>query len=461
MTSSLPLPVVDEVLVDWAPGEIRVALLHDGRPWELLVSRASRPTLVGNVYLGRVVGIDRGLEAAFLDIGEAAPGMLRFARGRRRPPHDGERMVVQVTRDAFADKGPVLTASARLAGRYLVLTPGRPGIAASRRIADPEARQRLQGLVKRSIGPDQGVVIRTAAAANEADIPRELDLLRTTWQKIEARAAETDPPALLHRELAEPLAYLRDVLPAQPVPVQVDDRRTAGTLARFFAERLPNYSGFLSRHDGPTPLFEERQVEAEIEAARERDWPLPGGGSIAVEQTRALTAIDVDTGSAGSRRASGSDRMAVNIAAAREAARLIRFRNVSGLIVVDFAGAGAQTPEMPLIGAVRDGFFGDRAAVRVGTVSEHGLLELSRERLGPSLFELVAGDPPQSWAMNVETNLLSQLRALVRRRPPPSCCVLEVSDAEAALLDGKLADARSEAEQRLGYPVEVARPGPG
>lgn len=461
MASSLPLPVVDEVLVDWAPGEIRVALLHDGRPWELLVSRASRPTLVGNVYLGRVVGIDRGLEAAFVDIGEPRPGMLRVVRGHRKPPHEGERMVVQVTRDAHADKGPVLTASVRLAGRYLVLTPSRPGIAASRRIADAEARQRLQGLVKRSIGPDQGVVIRTAAAANEADIPRELDLLRTTWQKIEAKAAETDPPALLHRELAEPLAYLRDVLPAQPIPVRVDDRRTAGTLARFFAERLPDYSRFLSPHEGPTPLFEERQVEAEIEAACDRDWPLPTGGSVAIERTRALTTIDVDTGSAGGARSSGSDLMVVNLAAAREAARLIRFRNVSGLIVIDFAGAGQKTPKMPLIGAIRDGFFGDRAAVRLGTVSDFGLFEMSRERLGPSLFEMIAGDPPRSWAMNAETRLLSRLRALVRRRPPPSSCMLEVSEAEAVLLDGRLADARSEAEQRLGYPVAVVRTGSG
>lgn len=461
MAASPTLPAVDEVLVDWAPGEIRVALLHEGQPWELLVSRASRPTLVGNVYLGRVVGIDRGLEAAFLDIGEASPGMLRFARGRRRPPHIGERMVVQVTRDAFADKGPVLTASARLGGRHLVLTPGRPGIAASRRIADTEARQRLQGIVKRSIGPDLGVVIRTAAATNEAEIARELDLLRIAWQRIEAEAADADPPALLHRELAEPLAYLRDMLPADPVPVRVDDRRTAAMVTRFFATSLPDYPGFLSLHEGPTPLFEERQVEAEIEAACARDWPLPGGGSIAVERTRALTAIDVDTGSAGGRRASGSDRMAVNIAAAREAARLIRFRNVSGLIVVDFAGSGSQTPQMALIGAIRDGFFGDRAAVRLGTISDHGLLEISRERLGPSLFELTAGDPPQTWATNVETRLLSRLRALVRRRPPPSCCALEVSDAEAALLDGKLAVTMQEAEQRLGYPVEVVRPGPG
>src|SRR5690606_27646115 len=150
--------------------------------------------------------------------------------------------------------------------------------------------------------------------------------------------------------------------------------------------RSRDYARLPSTPAAPAPVWEERQVAAEIAAAGDREWPLPTGGSVAIERTRAVTTIDVDTGSAGGARSSGSDLMVVNLAAAREAARLIRFRNVSGLIVIDFAGAGQKTPKMPLIGAIRDGFFGDRAAVRLGTVSDFGLFEMSRERLGPSLF---------------------------------------------------------------------------
>lgn len=446
--ASAILPPVDEVLVDWSPGQTRIALLRSGKPWELLISRASRVTIVGNVYVGRVVGTDRRLGAAFVDIGEPEPGMLKLRRGAGSV-HEGERVLVQATHDSRSGKGPALTSGIRLSGRHFLFTPDRPGVAASRRIADAEVRKRLQGLVRNLAAPDEGVVVRTAAAgAEEATLIGEMQRLRSAWQSIGRRLAEADPPALLHPELPPHLAFLRDSLPAEPVPIIVDDRQTAAALGRFNEAHLPEYAGCLELYEGATPLFEEREVEPEIDAVFERDWRLPGGGSISIERTRALTAVDVDT--------AGADPKMANLWSARETARLIRLRNVSGLIAVDFAGGGGGGSGRSLVDTIRRAFADDRASLRFGTISEFGLFEMSRERLGPALDEILTAPTSTTPVPSTETRLIASLRRLVRTRPLPPDCVIEADAAETALLDGPLAPARREAEARLGYPVLTA-----
>jgi len=340
------LPPVERVLIDAPPGLLRAVVLRDGLPWALHVERSERPSRVGDIHLGRVRRVAPGMGLAFVDIGAAVPAVLRIG-GRRQPaPHEGQALMVQVRADARDGKGAILTARLALAGRYLVYAPsGPPGIAASRRIGDRGLRQRLQGALVAEMRPgegaEEGAVLRTAAADAAPDALRaELLRLRAHWSAIQAAAATGAAPIRLFEDMHGVARLLRDAVPPGPAEIRIGDGRTFVAAEAHAAALWPDLAGRLVRDREPEPLFERFGAEAELEIAAGVEVPLPGGGSLAVERTRALTAIDVDLGAATERRHAGGGFAEAAPVVVRAVARQIVLRRLGGLIAIDFPTGG-------------------------------------------------------------------------------------------------------------------------
>ena len=333
--------VTDTCVVNVSPGETRIALLAGDRTVEVLHHRAGNESLVGNVYLGRVVRVVAGIQAAFVDIGAGRDGFLNGADARTDPDsptqpigalvREGEAVLVQVQRDAAGDKGARLTMRPTLAGRRLVLMPGQGRISISRRIEDEALRARLVEIVGNLAEPGEGFVVRTAAAdVDAAEFMREAALLRDRWTAIQSRCRGVEAPALLRRDLDPVLRSLRDHGDAGLAHVHIDSVAVLTDVRRFCAELLPELSDTLQAYREDAPIFERFGVEAALEAALGRTVALPSGGRLVIDETEALSAIDVDTRGA----SSGAEALLrVNLEAAEEIPRQLRLRAIGGVIV--------------------------------------------------------------------------------------------------------------------------------
>ncbi len=384
----------EQLLISVDPGLVRAARTVDGKAQFLHCARRDRASLVGNVYLGRVTRIVAPLDAAFVDCGLEREGFLngKDAPGAHGPIaarcHEGQDVVVQVVRDPTPGKGAHLSARLALSGRLAVYRPGTRGVSVSRRIAGGTVRCRLQATARRTLGADGGgAVVRTvAASADDAELEADLARLSDTASAIDSTAARGAPPRLLRREFGTVERMLRDA-PAEALIVIDEDE--AFLRARAWAECwAPGLLRRLHRHSGREPLFTAKGIAEEIDGLLEPRVPLTNGGALTIERTEALHAIDVD--SAGfSERASGKAALRLNLTAAQEIARQLRLRNIAGLVVIDFAGTANPEDGERIVRAVRAAASCDDATVRVAPISQFGTVELTRQRRGPSLAELL------------------------------------------------------------------------
>ena len=354
---------MNRALLTEAPWGRTAALLAGGSALELRLERPADE--MGSIWRGRVLRVEPGL-GAFVDLGDGGTGLL--AGGR--PPHEGASLLVQATRPSTGGKGPALGMAPRLAGRYLVYTPRTTGVAASKRLPDDGTRSRLQGLVRRLVGPGEGAVVRAAAdAVADAAITRELDALRARWRRIEAASEEA--PALLWREPDPLRAFLRDRL------------APGGTV---LADRgLRSYAGRIGLPDARIELLDEPgwrafELEDAIQRSLEPVLELAGGGSISLEDTRAAVVVDVDGGGR-------KDPLALNLEAAERIAREVRLRGIGGLVLIDFVDLDRAAERRRVERRLADGFAGDPAARRQLPFSPLGVVEMTRQRLGLPLAE--------------------------------------------------------------------------
>lgn len=439
------LPPVERIVLDRTPGETRVAFLRADLPWRLILHRDHRPSLAGAIVRGRIARIERGLAAAFVDMGQVGAGWLPLDRDEA---HEGEAVVVQVTRESGPDKLPRVSRRIAIEGRYLVLTPGRPGIAASRRMPDADARRRLQGVVKALAAPGEGIVLRTAAAhASDAALAAELSRLRSALAGADSDGpgALVPPPGPIERALIEAPALAG-------VEIVADGGLTrAGEAA--LARLAPDEGARLRRWDEAEPAFAALGLDAEIDQALDAHVALPAAGvTLWLERTRALLAVDVDL--AGRGGAAERARADANLAAAPEIARQVRLRDEAGLIAIDFARMGRRADADRVAHRLAAAFADDAAQVDLGErIVAPGVLLLTRERRGPSLAETVRGDA----GLRAESAALAALARLVRTavRAPATRLRLHAAPAVAAALSDALAAARREAEERLGAPLDV------
>ena len=447
------LPAVEAMLVSVSPGERRAAIMRDGRPWELLVDRDTRPSLVGSIHRARVRRIERGVDAAFLEIADGVTAFLPLSDRRASRLSEGDSLLVQVTRDAVDDKGPTVSTRIAQPGRYLVYAPTRPGVAAGKRLGKAEPARRLQDLLLAHLRPEEGVILRSAAVdADPATVLRELDMMRGLWTAI-GQAAGAGPPRLLHSDLPPLMRLLRDR--PRPPRIIVDDGFTFAAIQHYAAANAPELSASLSRWREPQPLFEIHGVEDEIEAALGGTAALPSGGMLHIGSTRALIAIDVDSAKHAGRGRGADTLLEVDLEAAVEAARLIRCRNLSGLIVIDFASLTGRSRREAVDARLRAALADDAAELRVVPMSELGLVEIARQRLGPSLPELLGGMCPTCMGQGrvvagdavATAGLRAVLRAAAAANGRPT---LVASPGVVEQLETPLDGARRATEERLG-----------
>ena len=452
-----------EILIDAQPGETRIALIEDGRLAEVEVARRHAHSAVGDIYLGRADAVLPALDAAFMDIGLERPGFLALPEAR---PHgaeggndgigdyvgEGDKVLVQVQRDPFQDKGAKLTTHITLPGAVLVMTPGRPGIGVSRRIAGEAEHGRVRARLEDLAG--DGFIARTAAAeASMEAIGRDLAALRDTWAEIVTKRASAKAPARLHGELDPVLRWLRDA--GVPERIVIDDQGALAR-ARAYVERLrPELANRLYRHSGSGPLFEAHGIEEQIDAALDPTVALPGGGAIIIEETRALTAIDVDTGAGGSRGGRKGAALSTNVEATLEIARQVRLRNLAGLLVVDFVSMRRRPHQSRVLDALRQALAPDPCSPQVSGFTRLGLVEMTRRRGRPSLAQVLCGRDsvvPLKSALTVAFDVLRAVGREARAMPGAALGVTAAPDVIEAL-EGAAGDALAALELRLGRPL--------
>lgn len=449
-----------ELLLSASPGELWAALVRDGALEGLRVLRVGRSGRVGEVLLGRIVALKPELPAALVEIGLERPGFLSaedaLPGAGLTGLHEGQAVVVQVTKEARADKAAGLTLRLRLAGRGLTLTPGRPGVAADQRLA-PEEVRRLAAEMAVIVRPDEGFLLQKSAAGADRDaLAEEAEALRARWRRIEAAKGEARAPQPLEEPETPMALALAEFMAERPDAIIVDDRAAFAEARRWLERHAPKLAARLALHRGAVPLFEERGVAGDIDAALAPRIVLAGGGALAIEETAAATMIDVDMAGAGHGSGAARAIVAVNLAAAREIARQIRLRGIAGPIIVDFIGMKRRQDRDRVRAALEKALAGD--AELLGW-TRLGHVELVRKRrqtpLAELLFERRPGGGREKSALTVA---LEALRALDRAAAatPPRAPLLRVHPDVAALLDGAARKARQEVERRLGRPLALA-----
>ena len=342
----------EEVLVNITPQETRVAVVHAGAVQELLIERAASRGLVGNIYMGRVARVLPGMQSAFVDVGLERAAFLhvadiweeRRANGEAPKPiekvlAEGQPLLVQVVKDPIGTKGARLSTQVSIAGRLLVYLPQDPHIGISQRIEDENGRQALRDQVRALVPPEEkgGFIIRTLAeGASDAELAADIAFLRHLWSDIRGRALGAQPPLVVHQDLSLAQRVLRDMVTDATDAVHVDSRENFHKLAAFAETYTPQLRARLEHYAGERPLFDLYNVEPEIEKALSRRVDLKSGGTLVIDQTEAMTTIDVNTGGYVGSRNFDDTVFKTNLEAAQAIARQLRLRNLGGIIIVDF-----------------------------------------------------------------------------------------------------------------------------
>ncbi|MGH8658118.1 MAG: Rne/Rng family ribonuclease [Gammaproteobacteria bacterium] len=387
------------------PEELRIALVDGQRLYDLDIESASKEQRKSNVYKARVVRIEPSLEAAFVDYGAERHGFLPLKEVSRslflkEPPRgtriaiqdvlrEGQELIVQVDKEQRGNKGAALTSFISMAGRYLVAMPNNPRAGGvSRQIEGDErdeARKALSGL---EVPEGMGVILRTAGVGRGVEeLQWDLDYLLRLWNAIQEAAGQRPAPFLVYQDRSIIIRAIRDYLRDDISEVLIDDVAMFKKAQEFTHQVMPQSLGKLKLYQNHVPLFTRFQIESQIESAFDREVSLPSGGSIVVAATEALTTIDINS----ARATRGSDieetALNTNLEAADEVARQLRLRDLGGLIVIDFIDMLSQRNQRLVENRMREALKMDRARVQIGRISRFGLLEMSRQRLRPSLVE--------------------------------------------------------------------------
>jgi len=387
------------------PEELRVAMVDGQRLYDLDLEVLSKEQKKANVYKGRITRVEPSLEACFVDYGSERHGFLPlkeisrsyFRQGAdtsgrlniRELLQEGQEIMVQVDKEERGNKGAALTTFVSLAGRFMVLMPNNPRAGGVSRRVEGEDREELRDAMSSLQIPDgMGVIIRTAGVGRSPEeLQWDLDYLLQTWDAIDKASHERAAPFLIYQEGNVVIRALRDYLRADIGEILVDDDKMYQEARTFMEKVMPQSLNKLKRYDERVPLFTRFQIESQIEAAFGRHVRLPSGGALVIDHTEALVAIDVNS----ARATKGSDieetALRTNLEAADEVARQLRLRDLGGLIVIDFIDMGPQKNQRDVEDRLRAALEMDRARVQVGKLSRFGLLEMSRQRLRPSLGE--------------------------------------------------------------------------
>ena len=386
--------------------ELRVAMVDGQKLYDLDIEVPSQEQKKANIYKGIITRVEPSLEAAFINYGVERHGFLPFKEISRlyfkqhntpsgeRPPvkdliEEGQALVVQVEREERGNKGAALTTFISLAGRYLVLMPNNPRAGGvSRRIEGDERREIREALSQVTIPQGMGVIVRTAGVGRSGEeLNWDINYLKKVWDAIQHAARQKDEPFLIYQESNAVIRALRDHFRNDINEIIIDDTSVHNDARYFLEQIMPHNLARLRHYQDHVPLFNRYQIEAQIESAFQREVSLPSGGAIVIDHTEALLSIDINS----ARATKGSDieqtALQTNLEAADEIARQLRLRDLGGLIVVDFIDMLANKNQREVENRLKEAVKVDRARIQIGRISRFGLLEMSRQRLRPSLGE--------------------------------------------------------------------------
>ena len=475
-----------EILVNVAPRETRAAILENGVVQEVHVERTSRRGLVSNLYKGRVSRVLPGMQAAFVEIGlertaflhaadiaaSASEDTLVAAASAAFPPvedirrlvNSGDDILVQVIKDPIGTKGARLTTFIALPSRYLVYMPRGESVGVSSRIEDEAERGRLKTLLTElaASGAGGGYIVRTAAQGASADSLREdMGYLAKLWEHVRARAAEVPAGSVVHEDLPLSLRVLRDELSRGVTRVLVDSPREHARMTQFVAAFMPEAEEALELYNGPRPLFDLNGVEEEIARALERKVPLKSGGHLVIDQTEAMTTIDVNTGAYVGHRNLEETIFRTNLEAAVSIARQLRLRNLGGIIIIDFIDMRDEPHRRAVLAALERALAGDRAQTHIVSLSPLGLVEMTRKRTRESLEHLLCEPCPscagRGFIRTPETVCNEIFREIVRQSrqfASRELLILAHQDVVDRLLDEESATL-GELEAQIGRPIRL------
>lgn len=411
-----------DILINWSPQETRVAVIEQGVVQEVHQERTLERGLVGNVYLGKVSRVLPGMQSAFIDIGLDRAAFLhvadllpniaaKHAKAKSEPGElnteisdpalaiekqifEGQSILVQVLKDPIGTKGARLTSQISIAGRLLVYLPQDQHIGVSQKIppAQREAlRQRLVTLTE----SNGGFILRTNAEdATDEDLAEDIAYLRKTWQRIKTAASTRPPLSLLHEDLNLLQRVLRDLVDVQTQSIRVDSKEQTGLLQQFAKDFMPATLEKIQHYTGERPIFDLYHVDEEIDRALGRRVDLKSGGYLVIDQTEAMTTVDVNTGGYVGARNFDDTIFKTNLEAAQAIARQLRLRNLGGIVIVDFIDMNKDSHREAVLGEFRKQVAKDRVKTMVGGFSQLGLVEMTRKRTRESLAHMLSETCP-------------------------------------------------------------------
>ncbi|MBE7562419.1 ribonuclease G [Acidithiobacillus sp. HP-6] len=478
----------EELLINVTPQEIRVALVDNGVLQELQVERSGHRGLVGNIYKGVVRRVLPGMQAAFVDVGLDRTAFLHAAdiqddseelNGETdietRPGHhevrnvctllhEGQEVLVQVIKDPVGSKGARLTTRITLPGRYLVYMPFVPRIGVSTRIESPEERSRLKDELKAAIPADEagGYIIRTLAEGVEhQDFVGDIDFLRRLWSSIRRQLENSSAPCQIHSDLNLAMRMMRDVMSDNIERVRIDSRETYEAAVGFCQRVIPEVADRMEHYSGERPLFDLYNVEDEIERALQSRVTLKSGAYLIIDQTEALTTVDVNTGGFVGRRNQEDTIFKTNLEAAAAIARQMRLRNIGGMIIIDFIDMNDEEHKRRVQRALEKAIQNDRTRCNITQISALGLVEMTRKRTRESLRQTLC-EPcsychGRGFLKTAETICYEILREIVRESrayPAERFVVLASPMVMEKLLDEE-STSLAALEEFIGRPIKV------
>ena len=406
-----------EILINVTPMETRVALIEQGLLQEIYIERKNHFGPVGNIYVGKVVRVMPGMQAAFVDIGLERAGFIHAAdispvdaegfegpsereAGIAQLVREGQMLVVQVVKEPIASKGARLTTHLSVASRYLVYMPRNRHIGISQRIESEEERERLLGLMERCLEQEEllnrgGFILRTAAeGASEAELGADIRFLRRLWNAVERRIQSAGETRVVYRDLVLYMRAMRDLIKPQVERIRIDDRGICEEVMEFSREFIPEIVDQVELYEGERPLFDLYGVDDEIEKALSRTVKLKSGGNLVIDQNEAMTTIDVNTGAFLGSRNQGETIFKTNLEAAKAAARQLKVRNLGGMIILDFIDMEDEEHRRQVLRTLAKALEKDPARTKISTMSDLGLVEMTRKRSRESLEQILCHECP-------------------------------------------------------------------
>jgi ribonuclease G len=470
-----------EILINASFHEARAAVVEEGMLQELFLERPSRRGLISNIYKGRVSRVLPGMQAAFIEIGLERTAFLHasdiydrhHAETGIEPPRtenirtlvaEGDEILVQVVKDPLGTKGARLTTYITLPSRFLVYMPQGGGIGVSARIESESERERLRAAVQAGVLPDEGAgfIVRTAAeVATPAALHSDMSYLRRLWEFIRQKGLRTSPGQLVHADLPLHLRILRDLLRPDVDRVLIDQPGAHQEMTEFATTFMPDARSKLELYAEARPLFEMHHVEEEIQKALERKVPLKSGGYLIIDQTEAMTTIDINTGAFVGHRNLEETIFRTNLEAAVAIARQLRLRNLGGIIIIDFIDMEESEHRRQVIQAFERALASDHVKTSISSVSPLGLVEMTRKRTRESLEHVLCQACPtcegRGFVKTAETVCYEVFREIQRQARQFECqqlMVLAHQDVIERLLDEESV-ALAELELSTGKPIRL------